>query len=93
MAEKLRKGLSCYQIKNLRIGFLVQKCNFDVLQHLECPKPVQHSLCYISKHLLSPSGRAGAVKAGEDPFRLTPPIGKIHPFSKIAVTFEPIMQF
>ena len=23
----------------------------------------------------------------------TPPIGKIHPFSKKAVTFEPIMQF
>ena len=23
----------------------------------------------------------------------TPPIGKYHPFSKIAVTFEPIIQF
>ena len=23
----------------------------------------------------------------------TPPIGKIHPFSKIAITFEPVMQF
>ena len=22
-----------------------------------------------------------------------PPMGKIHPFSKIAVTFEPVMQF
>ena len=22
-----------------------------------------------------------------------PPIGKIHPFSKIAVTFEPVMRF
>ena len=22
-----------------------------------------------------------------------PPIGKIHPFSKIAVTFEPVLQF
>ena len=23
----------------------------------------------------------------------TPPMGKIHPFSKIAVTFEPLMRF
>ena len=34
-----------------------------------------------------------AQAAGQTLPDATPPVGKIHPFSKIAVTFEPIQRF
>ena len=36
--------------------------------------------------------KTGVQAAGAKP-DATPPIDKIHPFSKIALTFEPMMQF
>ena len=42
-------------------------------------------VCYRNK----PAKQA----AGADLPDATPPIDKIHPFSKIAVTFEPVIQF
>ena len=37
--------------------------------------------------------KPAAQAAGADPSDATPPVGKIRRFIKIAVTFEPIMQF
>ena len=39
---------------------------FDILEGLECPKPVQHSLFYDCKHNLKLFGLRGAVKPGEE---------------------------
>ena len=37
--------------------------------------------------------KPAAQAAGTDPSHAASPIGKVHPFSKIAVTLEPVMQF
>ena len=37
--------------------------------------------------------KSAAQAAGQTPTEATPPVGKIHPFSKIAVTFEPVQRF
>ena len=37
--------------------------------------------------------KPAAQAVGQTLLNATPPVGKIHPFSKIAVTFEPIQQF
>ena len=39
------------------------------------------------------TNKPDAQAAGADPSRCSSPVGKIHPLSKIAVTFEPIQQF
>ena len=37
--------------------------------------------------------KPAAQAAGQTLPNATPPLGKIHPFSKIAITFEPMKQF
>ena len=47
-----------------------------------------------SKILLSALKIMPGAEAAEQTFPdATPPVGKIHPFSNIVVTFEPIQQF
>jgi hypothetical protein len=42
---------------------------------------------------MMPCYHSNKPAAGQTLPHATPPVGKIHPFSKIAVTFEPIQQF
>ena len=54
--------------------------------HLE-QKYLNNSFLHIFKN------KPAAQAAGTDPSRCTPPIGQIHPLSKMALTSEPLMGF
>ena len=47
----------------------------------------------IAKNKYLPKNKPAAKAAGQTLPNATPPVGKIHPFIKIAVTFEPIQRF
>ena len=74
---------------------------FIFLYFLLCPAKVSLEMSHF-KHKILPifksTGKMGLNKpaaqaAGQTLPNATPPVGKIHPFSKIAVTFEPIQRF
>ena len=48
-----------------------------------CKKKKTHKLGYLLRN------KPAAQAAGQTLPDATPPVGKIHPFSKIAVTYEP----
>ena len=47
----------------------------------------------VSETLQKYENKPVAQAAGQTLHDATPPVGKIHPFSKITVTFEPIQRY